>query len=67
MQNAEMLLTVSVTRFSDSFPLHKNIRSLGHFLRVYLILGNNYSVLWQILYAIGHNLIVVNGQTSKII
>ena len=54
-----------MTRFGDISQFWPNLKSLGQFLRVYLLLGKNLDQLWQILYAIGQVFIDVNGQILK--
>ena len=52
----------SVARFGENFPLRQNfITPLKIYLR-FLVLGKNLKILWQILYDIGQNFVVVNGQ-----
>ena len=54
--------TSSVTRFGKISPLGQNFKSLGQFLKAYLVFGKIVSILGQIFYAFMQIYIVTNGQ-----
>ena len=56
---------LSVTRFGKISPFWQNLKSLWHFLTVYLIFGIILNKLWQILYAFGQICLDVKVQKLK--
>ena len=61
----ESVLTTSVTRFGNFWPICKNVIFLGNFWRVYLVFTEIINSIWQCFYAFRQFFTVVNDQILK--